>query len=148
MTLQIKLNVQKRFPDLKYDAFEKTSEATWQYNCIAWSVNNVGRWWWPDPMNQAFWPPNVRREVTIEAFIEAYELLGYNVADSAGLEDGYSKVAIYVKDDEPSHAARQLPNGKWTSKLGPNVDIEHDTLDGLHGDEYGVVSVIMKKPTD
>ncbi|TAF36353.1 MAG: hypothetical protein EAZ69_10585 [Oscillatoriales cyanobacterium] len=44
----------------------------------------------------------------------------------------------------PTHAARQLANGKWTSKLGWLEDIEHE-LDGLTGDRYGVVGQILKR---
>lgn len=37
-------------------------------------------------------------------------------------------------------------SGTWTSKLGPQEDIEHHELDGLVGDKYGTVAVIMRKP--
>jgi hypothetical protein len=47
-------------------------------------------------------------------------------------------------DGEPTHAARQLPNGKWTSKLGRWQDIEHE-LDGLVGEMYGTVKQILKR---
>jgi hypothetical protein len=38
-----------------------------------------------------------------------------------------------------------LPNGKWTSKLGRDVDIEHDTADDVAGGVYGEVVQIMKR---
>jgi hypothetical protein len=41
--------------------------------------------------------------------------------------------------------ARQLSNGKWTSKLGQDEDIEHENLEGLVGEIYGSVVCIMKK---
>jgi len=41
--------------------------------------------------------------------------------------------------------ARQLENGKWTSKLGELEDIEHDTLDVFDDSDYGTVACIMKK---
>lgn len=40
---------------------------------------------------------------------------------------------------------RQLPDGKWTSKLGALEDIEHDRLDALEGDDYGRVVAYMKR---
>lgn len=51
---------------------------------------------------------------------------------------------------EPTHAARQLPSGAWTSKLGEWEDIEHDTLEALEGSEgrgeaYGRVALILKR---
>jgi hypothetical protein len=36
---------------------------------------------------------------------------------------------------EPTHAARQLPSGRWTSKLVLREDIEHD-LHALSGEAY------------
>jgi hypothetical protein len=47
-------------------------------------------------------------------------------------------------DGEPTHAAQQLSNGKWTSKLGRWQDIEHE-LDGLVGEMYGTVKQILKR---
>ena len=50
-------------------------------------------------------------------------------------------------DDQgtPLHAARQLPNGRWTSKLGELEDIEH-VLHDLEGAAYGSVVLVMKRP--
>ena len=42
------------------------------------------------------------------------------------------------------HAARQLTSGRWTSKVGQNIDIEH-TLAGLEGPFYGEVVRILKR---
>ena len=57
------------------------------------------------------------------------------------------KIAIYVNPDgKPTHAARQLSSGQWTSKLGQLEGIEHNILEGLTGSEYGTVAVMMKRP--
>jgi hypothetical protein len=45
----------------------------------------------------------------------------------------------------PTHAARQLTSGAWTSKLGNAADIEHE-LRALEGEIYGVVALILKRP--
>jgi hypothetical protein len=42
---------------------------------------------------------------------------------------GWQTIALYSADGELTHAARRLDNGRWTSKLGPDIDIEHDTLE-------------------
>ncbi len=62
------------------------------------------------------------------------------------MEGGVTKVAIYgdIDADSWTHAARQLPNGKWTSKLGDFEDIEHDTPEGLVGSLYMNLTCIMK----
>ncbi|MEG3937912.1 hypothetical protein QT995_07080 [Microcoleus sp. S36b_A3] len=74
------------------------------------------------------------QEETLEEYIQAYEMLGYEICKGDRLEVGYQKIGLYVDSKGiPTHAARQLPNGKWTSKLGWLEDIEHE-LDGLVGD--------------
>ena len=61
------------------------------------------------------------------------------------MEPGFQKVALYGSALIYTHAARQLPTGKWTSKLGGGVDIEHDTPDAVGGGIYGEVVDIMKR---
>jgi hypothetical protein len=87
----------------------------------------------------------VTAELTIAAFIQAYATRGYVPCDRADLEPGFEKIALYATvDGEPTHAARQLPNGKWTSKLGRWQDIEHE-LEGLVCEMYGTVHQILKR---
>jgi len=66
----------------------------------------------------------------------------------AALEPGFLKVALYGFGFTYTHAARQLPNGKWTSKLGKGEDIEHDNPDDVAGGLYGEVFEIMKRAVD
>ena len=63
----------------------------------------------------------------------------------AAIEPEVEKVALYARAGEPTHAARQLSSGRWTSKLGPEEDLEH-SLEGLAGPAYGVVVQILKRP--
>lgn len=130
------------FPDLSHNYFRVTSPCDGDYNCIAWAAGENDRWWWPQT---AYWPDNVPEEITLAAFISAYQTLGYELCDNDRLDPGFNKVAIYLFDNgRPSHAARQLANGNWTSKLGNGWDIEH-TLEGLVGQEYGHVRQILKR---
>lgn len=92
-----------------------------------------------------YWPIGVSRAETLEGFIEAFATLGFTLCDVAEYEKGFEKVAIYVDTSgTPKHAARQLSSGLWTSKLGNLQDIEHD-IEGVSGDLYGSVAVIMKR---
>ena len=61
------------------------------------------------------------------------------------LAPGWEKVAIYTTDEAPAPAARQLDNGRWTSKLGPDDDIEH-ALEGLGSPLYGAVVQFLHRP--
>ena len=74
-----------------------------------------------------------------------FEARGYVASDTPALEPGYEKVALYVsKEGKVTHAARQLLDGQWTSKLGGQYDVSH-TLDALEGPEYGSVAKILKR---
>lgn len=77
-----------------------------------------------------------------------FEQLGYVDCNlDTTLEPGYLKVALYGSGFTYAHAARQLPNGKWTSKLGKGEDIEHDTPDDVGGGLYSEIVEIMKRAT-
>lgn len=136
--------ISRFFPHLTALGYTKTSEATPSYNCIAWAAGDNGRWWWPDPQGQMYWPPSVPRIETVDAFIEAFALFGYSLCNSRDFAHGIQKVALYARHGTPTHAARQLPNGYWTSKLGPNIDIQH-TLEGVEGPAYGRVVQILSR---
>jgi hypothetical protein len=138
--------IESWFPGLSRAGYEITSEADIRYNCIAWAANESDRWWWPDPMGFGHWPVGVPRAETVEAFVRAYQTLGYELCEDGGLEPGFEKVALFVNPEgRPSHAARQLSNGRWTSKLGRAEDIEH-ALDGLVGGIYGTVAHFLRRP--
>jgi hypothetical protein len=72
--------------------------------------------------------------------------LGYNVRDDDRLEVGCQRVALYADNfGNRTHAARQLPNGWWTSKLGEAVDILHRSPHAVVSDGYGEVRAIMNR---
>ena len=118
---------------------------------MAHAAGRDDAWWWPveEDTEGVFWPDGVDREPSLECFIEAFRTLGYAPCDNADLEAGFEKIALFVDADEiPSHAARQLPSGAWTSKLGEWEDIEHNTLGKLEGAEaYGKAICFLKRPS-
>lgn len=135
-------DLEVHFPNLQITQYKITSSKDCGYNCIAYSFEDDTRWWWPDP--SYYWPSGIPMEETLEAFVRAYESIGYSVCENGKYEFGYKKVAIYTfPDGKPTHAARQLPSGKWTSKLGNLEDIEHE-LNGLFGNSYGTVATFLK----
>lgn len=81
------------------------------------------------------------------AFKAVFTSLGFVECEDGTLEPDVEKIAIYASDtDVPKHAARQLPSGRWVSKLGKSIDIEHDSEKGVSGDRYGTVAAYMKRP--
>jgi hypothetical protein len=133
------------FPDLGWTGYHITSAPDPVYNCIAWAVGQTKQWWWPDTDGFDFWPPGIPRDRTLPVFVQALATVGFSPCSDDSLEQGWEKVGIYATDEGPSHAARQLPNGAWTSKLGPDDDIEH-TLMGLCGPAYGAVVKVLRRP--
>jgi hypothetical protein len=138
--------IETAFPKLQDTEWQISSKPDDGYNCIAWAAKVTTEWWWPVGLEQTHWPEGAPREVTLEAFREAFATLGYFVCESGQPEPGYEKIALFASDmATPRHAARQLPSGRWTSKLGKLEDIEHELHD-LEGALYGAVVLFMKRP--
>jgi len=139
--------IRNSFP-LKNDRnSRKTSEPDLSYNCFGWAAKNVlgsERCMAPVP-NDYFWPLGVERSRTLASFVEAFRSLGFEVCPSSDFEEGVEKIVIYASGEYAEHAARQKPCGKWTSKLGLEEDIEHDTPEVLSGGRWGNPAVFMKR---
>jgi hypothetical protein len=134
------------FPKLQHTHYRITSPPERRYNCIAWAAADTSDWWWPEPEGPAHWPEGAARALTLAAFQQAFASLGYEACDNDEVETGFEKVALYAgADGIPTHAARQLQAGSWTSKLGRMEGIEHQ-LDDLTGTLYGSVVLLLKRP--
>lgn len=134
------------FPLLDETNHRPTSPITPDYNCIAWAAEEDDRWWWPGPVEVTYWPDGVPRAPTQEAFILAFQSLGYSVCGSGAVENGFDKVVLYLDcNNLPTHMARQLPDGTWTSKLGQSIDINHFTVDAISGPAYGQAAVFLSR---
>lgn len=154
-------HLEKRFPKLAAAGYDPTSDATDRppkigaYNCIAWAAQDPGinnprscRFWWPEGTN-AYWPSFIfPSESTVACFVRTFLFLGYKVCSNSRVEKGFDKLALYaihsskrpltppvrwqeMNDWVPTHMARQLRDGTWTSKLGGSEDITHFTLDAI-----------------
>lgn len=173
--MPILLHLEIGFPKLAAAGYQKTSDATGgpliqgTYNCIAWAAEDTHHgFWWPN--GYGYWPFWIKPEVTISCFVKTFRSLGYRVCRSSRRQLLFHKVVLYAihrshnptpvpnsiggfADWEPTHMARQLPDGSWTSKCGGNEDITHFTLDALEsygppygaGDEYGCPVLYMRR---
>lgn len=136
------------WPKLAREQFKETSPAAIQYNCLAWAVGETHRWW--GTSEEYFWPVAYPGEcegtdIPLTVAQAAFAHLGFERCDSATLEDGVEKIALYESRGTFSHVARQLATGRWTSKLGAWEDIEHQTPESLVGWHYGEVAVVMRR---
>ena len=129
------------FPRLRDSEYRVTSPRDRAYNCVAWAADADTQWW--DPSPDGYWPI-AARHLTVDCFVSAFRSLGYEVCEKRELEDHLEKVAIYANGEWPTHMARQLPDGLWTSKCGDCEDITHE-LPALEGNEYGRVVQVMRR---
>ncbi|HEX5726344.1 MAG TPA: hypothetical protein VFX98_12805 [Longimicrobiaceae bacterium] len=140
----------RRFPGLASSSFTVTSSRTRDYNCFAWAVYRTDVWISPvlyDPIQDLYtWPAGAAREDTLEAWSAALAAFGFEPCATADLEPRFEKVAVYASAETPTHMARQLATGRWTSKLGKLEDVEHD-LHALAGSGYGEVALILRRPS-
>lgn len=141
-----------RFPRLASSHYEITSDATDRYNCLAWAIGDEDSWWAPIEGDGISWPDDLPWEWTLETVQSVLATVGYEPCQDGDLVDGIEKVALYADEENVAHVARQLPDGRWTSKLGSDCDIEHE-LEALEGFEdspdayrYGRVVAFMSRP--
>jgi hypothetical protein len=134
--------VASQFPRLTPQNHRITSSPSVSYNCIAWAAGDTVNWWQPG----LYWPFLVSPfDDTITELQRVFESLGFVACPAGDLEPGWNKVALYAISGYYTHAARQLPDGRWTSKLGNEDDIEHDSPDAVAGGIYGDIALFMKR---
>ena len=131
------------FPKLASEGFEIVGEPTTEYNCRAYAAGNTGDWWWPDGTN--YWPPWATLDDRIDSLQEAFVGIGYELCDDGHFDEDYRKVALYEVEGKFQHAAAQMPNGAWRSKMGEGPVIEHRSPESLSGGIYGNATVFMRK---
>jgi hypothetical protein len=133
------------FPLLNPSNYTITSSATPKYNCLAWAVGDISQWWETGvPTKGYYWPPGIGQDDSPEQWAEIFQRHGYALTPDRGYEKGFERVAIYADDEGAQHVARQLQDGRWTSKLGNLSDIEHEALEILEG-AYGKVTLVLKR---
>jgi hypothetical protein len=133
------------FPKINKRNHSLKSPKTTQYNCIAFAAGVTTKKWWPFVHPDAYWPPGAPYSDSVQSFIKAFETLGYEVAPDDSYIEGMEKVAFYTVFDRVKHAAIQVHQDTWASKLGDLEDIHHKkeaVADGL----YGKPTVYMMRP--
>ena len=139
--------IDKQMPLLAADGYQVTSEPTDEYNCIAYAVGETDRWWSHEADAGYYWPEHASSTPSIKSLIEAFSGLGYEMCEDASDEPGFSKIALYADGQGHwTHAAVQLLDGRWSSKLGSYEDITHRTPESLDPDVYGRVDCFMRRP--
>ncbi len=123
------------FPRLG-DEYEVLAPATARYNCIGWSLGDTSSWVWPRQAGQP---------ATLDDFDSLYAYHGYRRVNRLDYrpDPDQDRVVLYARGREDggadvTHAARQLRDGSWSSKLGSLPLIRHLHPDDVAGPSYGV----------
>lgn len=139
--------IDEEMPLLAAEGYQITSEATNEYNCIAYVLGETDRWWTHSAGADYYWPDHASRTPSIQSLIEAFAGLGFELCEDGSDEPGFSKIALYANGQgQWTHVAMQLANGRWSSKLGSLEDISHRTPQSLDSDLYGGVHSFMRRP--
>ncbi len=126
--------------------YEQRSPVDAAYNCVAFAAGDTERFWSPQAVGGYWWPADALKEDTVGSVMAALACVGYVECEDSAFEDGYEKVAIFAKDERPTHAARQDPDAQlWLSKLGKEYDIAHANLEDVGGKEYGEPVKYMRR---
>ena len=131
------------FPRLSSEGFEIVGDPTDQYNCIAYAAGDTTEPW--IHYTDYYWPENATRSANIQSLVEVFASLGFEQCGDSRIEEGYEKVALYEREGEWLHAAVQMPNGRWRSKMGQEAVIEHRSPESLSGGMYGNPTVYMRR---
>jgi hypothetical protein len=134
----------KAFPHLGRE-FQVLGPATMNYNCIAWAVGVTNQW---------VWPIKPGKEPSVADFDVLFGKHGYRRVKGLNfdLKTGTQKIVLYGKRKgqtwEPTHVARQLFDGSWSSKLGNLPLVRHLEPSDLDGGVYGVpIAVYVRSRT-
>jgi hypothetical protein len=107
------------FPNLAADGYEITSPASPKYNCISWAAGDTSRKWdcTALPMPGYYWPATAAVGEAIDALVSAFQTRRYETCEGSLFEPGFEKVVLYADAlGMWTHAARQLSDGRWSSK--------------------------------
>jgi len=132
------------FPYLRNEGFTVVDSPSDTYNCISYAAGDTSQWWAHVPGR--YWLPSATRSDRIASLREVFTGLGYEQCDDSHIEDDYQKVALYEIQGVWTHAAVQMPNGAWRSKMGEGPVIEHQSPESLAGGMYGNVHCFMRRP--
>lgn len=129
----------QRFLKLFPNSFVAVGPATERYNCIACSLGI---------RNEVVWPG-----AALESFDRLYQDHGFRPLTTLDttLDPALEKVVLFGKTLSggaltATHAAKQLADGDWLSKLGDTPLIRHRALESLSSDVYGQPVRVYARP--
>jgi hypothetical protein len=143
------------FPNIKAAAIDwnAASKPSEKYNCMGFAVGDM-KWWQPPRLPDMvdnpgdYWPDNVDKIDTIEAFIDAAKTARFSECETSDWEERLEKIVLCYRmvgeKKEFSHAAKLMSPGVWKSKFSDMSDVEH-SLFGLDDSAYGNGRKFMRR---
>jgi hypothetical protein len=137
--------IQRIFPLLTPENHRRTSDADFNYNCLAFALGDSKNWWDPPAQFGYYWPPGFSPDHKVDTVVKIITLHGY-IIDLAKHEVPTSEaIAIYADGENWTHFSKYR-DGQWFSKIGEDHDISHSSLDILEGNFFGEVVRILSRP--
>ncbi len=134
------------WPKLRGDSFQKTSDPTNSYNCVAFALGDTQNW--HDDTRYGKWDDRAPRDGKVESYAKYFQLFGFVTCEEPVVENGFEKIALFATaDGEFTHVAIQMSDGTWKSKLGSLEDISHAELTSISEGDYGTPRIFMKRET-
>ena len=120
--------------------FIKVNSQDDNFNCIGYalSINEFVSY-----HISRYWIDSVPRNASIINLVKIFEHFGFERCNSL-VETGYKKIVIYGNHGISKHAAIQLDNIWYESKMGSYEICKH-TLEAIEGALYGYPKVWMRK---
>lgn len=142
--------VRIQWPSLNEQNCSPESDLDDEYNCAAWAAGDKTNWWEPSGLPEHYWPEGADLDYSISGYEAAFARVHFSRCTDGAFEIGVEKIALYALPDSTEflHAARQLEDGRWTSKLGNRRDVDHDSPENLAGPWYGTPTIYMKRARD
>jgi hypothetical protein len=137
-------DIQRDFPLLNDGNHKETSPIDFNYNCLAFALGDLKKWWEPPGQFGFYWPAGFPNDVSIPTVSSLIKLHGYTVEVPLNETPDTDAIAIYAEGSDWSHFAK-YSGGVWMSKLGDGKDISHDRLEDLEG-YYGKLVAILARP--
>jgi hypothetical protein len=139
-------NVLELFPAVLPENIKFDGKKNDDFNCVAWAFGATNHFWWPYPQAGYHWPASEKIEGSPEAPVEIFDHLlketlhGTETVDQTP-EKGFVKLALFTTGSveagnlHSTHLARLMPDGNWSSKLGPSYLVR--TGPNIHDMDYG-----------
>jgi hypothetical protein len=127
---------------------QQTSNIDQTYNCLAFAALDLLHVWDPSLDQGYYWPPGIPAGTSAGDWMKALKSRGFVWFHSGDMqpEPHLVKVVIFGSvGGQATHAARQLKNGQWTSKLGDYEDIVHDKPEDVAGGSYGQIWLVVAR---